>query len=177
MEQRNILLCSRSLCVGSWMQRNILLCSRSLGGVNRGGVPQGRRGRRYSINPLVTSCHSPYMLRKQGETIMGSDIRYQPPRHVVPLPLYALQTGGDILPAGGVGSEIRYQPPRHVVPLPLYAPQTGGDNLASCVVVAPWGLGWRNPRFQPWGWWRPPYRPHRGRAVTRLETFTDGGDK
>ena len=25
-------------------QRNVLLCSRSLGGVNRGGVPQGRRG-------------------------------------------------------------------------------------------------------------------------------------
>ena len=29
-----------------------------------------RVGRRYSINPLVTSCHSPYMLRKQGETIL-----------------------------------------------------------------------------------------------------------
>ena len=34
---------------------------------------------------------------------MGSDIRYQPPRHVVPLPLCASQTGGDILPAGSVG--------------------------------------------------------------------------
>ena len=77
------------------------------------------RGQRYGINPLVTLCHSPYVLRKQGETI---------------------------LPASGVG-------------------------------VAPWGLGWRNPRLQPWGWWRPPYRSHRGRAVTRLETFTDGGDK
>ena len=54
-----------------------------------------------------------------------------PPRHVVPLPLCALQTGGDISPAGSVGSEIEHQPPRHVVPLPLYAPQTGGDNLAS----------------------------------------------
>ena len=25
--------------------------------------------REYSINPLVTLCHSPYVLRKQGETI------------------------------------------------------------------------------------------------------------
>ena len=48
-------------------------------------------GRRYGINPLVTLCHSPYMLRKQGETI---------------------------LPGSGV--------------------------------VVPWGLGWRNPRLQPW---------------------------
>ena len=52
----------------------------------------------------------------------------EPPRHVVPLPLCALQTGGDILPAGSMGSDIRYQPPRHFVPLPLCAPQTGGDN-------------------------------------------------
>ena len=55
-------------------------------------------------DPLVTLCHSPYVLRKQGETIF---------------------------PAGDVGSEIEHQPPRHFVPLPLYAPQTGGDNLAS----------------------------------------------
>ena len=101
--RQSCLRCGGSL-VG--MQRNVLLCSRSFSGVNRGGVPQGRRGQRYSINPLVTLCHSPYMLRKQGETIMGSEIRYQPPRHFVPLPLYASQTGGDILPAGGVVARI-----------------------------------------------------------------------
>ena len=27
-----------------------------------------------SINPLVTSCHSPYMLRKQGETISPAGV-------------------------------------------------------------------------------------------------------
>ena len=71
------------------------------------------------VNPLVTLCHSPYVLRKQGETIMGSDIRYQPPRHFVPLPLYAPQTGGDNLASrwSGVGdtastpSSLRATPP------------------------------------------------------------------
>ena len=30
--------------------------------------------REYSINPLVTLCHSPYVLRKQGETISPAGV-------------------------------------------------------------------------------------------------------
>ena len=110
MHQRNILLCSRSLCVGSWKQRNVLLCSRSLGGVNRGGVPQGRRGQRYGINPLVTLCHSPYVLRKQGETIspagsVGQRYSINPLVTLCHSPYVLRKQGETILPAGSVGLE------------------------------------------------------------------------
>ena len=153
MHQRNVLLCSRSLCIGSWkgavkypplftefvcrkweecgkisfsvhgaLAELIGEVSRRDGGVrDRVSTPSSLRatppmcsanrgrqscGWRYGINPLVTLCHSPYVLRKQGETIMGSEIQHQPPRHVVPLPLCAPQTGGDNLARQCGGSPV-----------------------------------------------------------------------
>ena len=40
--------------------------------------------------------------RQSRQPVVWSEMQHQPPRHVVPLPLCASQTGGDISPAGSV---------------------------------------------------------------------------
>ena len=78
--------------------------------------------------------------RQSRQPAVWSEIEHQPPRHFVPLPYVLRKQGETILPAGGVGSEIEHQPPRHFVPLPLCAPQTGGDNLSSRWGGSPVGM-------------------------------------
>ena len=65
-----------------------------------GEVSRRDGGVRDTVSTPLARCATPPMCsanrgRQSCQPVCGSEIEHQPPRHVVPLPLYAPQTGGD----------------------------------------------------------------------------------
>ena len=132
--QRNILLCSRSLCVGSGKSAvkypplfTELVCRKLEGSSEMSSSVHG------ALAELIGEVS-----RRDGGVREYLFNQSEPPRHVVPLPLYAPQTGGDNLASRCVVGDTVSTPSSRCATPPMCSANRG-RHLASRRVVASWG--------------------------------------